>query len=74
VDKEKMKTAPVFDKGTQGLDFSDTLWGESIYDFYDYVPPPEVVGSMIRGACQTDPVDRQRPATPGFIAPTTFER
>ena len=39
VDKEKMKTAPVFDKGTQGLDFSDTLWGESIYHYYDFVPP-----------------------------------
>jgi hypothetical protein len=70
VDKEKLKTAPVFDKDTQWPDFSDTLWGRSIYDY----APLDFVGSTIRSACQTDPVDRPRPTMPGFIAPTTFER
>ena len=39
VDKEKLKTAPGFEKGDKWPDFSDTLWGESIYNYYDYVPP-----------------------------------
>ena len=39
VDKEKLKTAPGFEKDGKWPDFSDTLWGESIYNYYDYVPP-----------------------------------
>jgi hypothetical protein len=39
VDKEKLKTAPGFEKGDEWPDFSDTLWGESIYNYYDFVPP-----------------------------------
>ena len=39
VDKEKLKTAPGFEKGDEWPDFSDTLWGESIYHYYNYVPP-----------------------------------
>jgi len=39
VDKEKLKTGPGFEKGDEWPDFSDTLWGESIYSYYDYVPP-----------------------------------
>ncbi len=39
VEKEKLKTAPGFEKGDKWPDFSDTVWGESIYHYYDYVPP-----------------------------------
>ena len=39
VDKEKLKTAPGFEMDDKWPDFSDTLWGESIYNYYDYVPP-----------------------------------
>ena len=39
VDKEKLKTAPGFEKDDKWPDFSDTLWGESIYNYYDYTPP-----------------------------------
>ena len=39
VDKEKLQTAPGFEKGDKWPDFSDTLWGESIYNYYNYVPP-----------------------------------
>lgn len=39
IDKEKLKTAPGFEEGDQWPDFSDTLWGESIYDYYDFTPP-----------------------------------
>ena len=39
VDKEKLKTAPGFDKDGKWPDFSDALWGESIYHYYNYVPP-----------------------------------
>ena len=39
VEKEKLKTAPGFDKDGKWPDFADTLWGESIYNYYDYVPP-----------------------------------
>jgi hypothetical protein len=39
VDKEKLGTAPGFEKGETWPDFSDTLWGESIYNYYNYVPP-----------------------------------
>jgi sporulation protein YlmC with PRC-barrel domain len=39
VDKEKLKTAPGFDEGDKWPDFSDTLWGDSIYNFYNYTPP-----------------------------------
>ena len=39
VDKEKLKSAPGFEKDDKWPDFSDTLWGESIYNYYDYVPP-----------------------------------
>jgi hypothetical protein len=40
VDREKLNAAPGFEKGDKRLDFNDTLWGESIYNYYDYVPPP----------------------------------
>ena len=39
VDKEKLKAAPGFEKDDGWPDFSDTLWGESIYSYYDYAPP-----------------------------------
>jgi sporulation protein YlmC with PRC-barrel domain len=39
VDKEKLKSAPGFEKDDEWPDFSDTAWGESIYNYYDYVPP-----------------------------------
>jgi hypothetical protein len=39
VDKEKLKTAPGFEKDGKWPDFSDTLWGESIYKHYEYLPP-----------------------------------
>jgi len=39
VDREKLKTAPGFEKDDKWPDFSDTVWGESIYNYYDYVPP-----------------------------------
>jgi sporulation protein YlmC with PRC-barrel domain len=39
VDNDKLKTAPGFDKEDKWPDFSDTLWGESIYNYYGYVPP-----------------------------------
>ena len=39
VDKEKLKAAPGFDQDAKWPDFKDTLWGESIYNYYDYVPP-----------------------------------
>ena len=39
VDKEKLKTAPGFEKGDKWPDFKDTLWGESIYNYYNFVPP-----------------------------------
>ena len=39
VDKEKLKAAPGFEKGDKWPDFKDTLWGESIYNYYNFVPP-----------------------------------
>jgi len=39
VDKEKLETAPGFEKGDKWPDFSDNVWGESIYSYYNYVPP-----------------------------------
>ena len=39
VDKEKLKTAPGFEKDDKWPDFSDTLWGERIYKYYEHVPP-----------------------------------
>lgn len=39
VDKEKLKVAPGFDESDKWPDFSDTLWGESIYKYYDLSPP-----------------------------------
>jgi hypothetical protein len=33
-DKEKLKTAPGFAKDDKWPDCSDTLWGESIYNYY----------------------------------------
>ena len=39
VDKERLKTAPGFEKGDNWPDFKDTIWGETIYDYYDYSPP-----------------------------------
>jgi len=39
VDKEKLKAAPGFEKSDKWPDFSDTQWGESIYNYYQYTPP-----------------------------------
>lgn len=39
VEKEKLKAAPGFEKDDKWPDFSDMLWGESIYSYYDYSPP-----------------------------------
>jgi sporulation protein YlmC with PRC-barrel domain len=39
VDKEKLKAAPGFEKGDKWPDFKDQLWGESIYNYYNYTPP-----------------------------------
>ena len=39
VDKEKLKAAPGFEKGDKWPDFKDKLWGESIYNYYNFVPP-----------------------------------
>jgi hypothetical protein len=39
VDKDKLKTAPGFERDHKLPDFSDMLWGESIHNYYDYVPP-----------------------------------
>ncbi len=39
VDKEKLNAAPGFEKGDKWPDFKDTLWGESIYNYYNYSPP-----------------------------------
>ena len=39
VDREKLETAPGFEKGDKWPDFKDTLWGESIYNYYNYAPP-----------------------------------
>ena len=43
VDKEKLKTAPGFEKGDKYPDFWDTLSGESIYNEYEYVHPSKNV-------------------------------
>jgi sporulation protein YlmC with PRC-barrel domain len=39
VDREKLEAAPGFEKGDKWPDFKDTLWGESIYNYYNYAPP-----------------------------------
>lgn len=39
VDREKLEAAPGFEKGDKWPDFRDTLWGESIYNYYNYAPP-----------------------------------
>lgn len=39
VDKKKLETAPGFEKGDKWPDFKDQLWGESIYNYYNYNPP-----------------------------------
>ncbi len=39
VDKEKLNNAPGFEESDEWPDFSDTLWGEIIYKYYDYTPP-----------------------------------
>jgi sporulation protein YlmC with PRC-barrel domain len=39
VDKEKLTNAPGFDENEEWPDFSDTLWGECIYNYYDFTPP-----------------------------------
>ena len=39
VDKEKLKTASGFEKDEKWPDFSDPLWGDSIYSHYNYVSP-----------------------------------
>jgi sporulation protein YlmC with PRC-barrel domain len=38
-EKGKLKAAPGFEKDDKWPDFLDTLWGESIYNYYDYSPP-----------------------------------
>jgi hypothetical protein len=38
VDKEKLKSAPGFDKDAKYPDFADRTWGESIYNYYGYSP------------------------------------
>ena len=38
VDKEKLKTAPGFDKDAKWPDFADRAWGYSIHDYYGYAP------------------------------------
>jgi sporulation protein YlmC with PRC-barrel domain len=39
VDKEKLVSAPGFAENENWPDFSDTLWGECIYNYYDFTPP-----------------------------------
>lgn len=39
VDREKLVAAPGFEKGDKWPDFKDTIWGESIYNYYNYTPP-----------------------------------
>jgi len=39
VDRQKLEAAPGFEKGDKWPDFKDTLWGESIYNYYNYAPP-----------------------------------
>ncbi len=39
VDKEKLASAPGFNENEEWPDFSDTLWGECIYNYYDFAPP-----------------------------------
>ncbi|OGR19889.1 MAG: hypothetical protein A2X81_02255 [Desulfobacterales bacterium GWB2_56_26] len=39
IDKEKLESAPGFEESDNWPDFSDTLWGESIYKYYDFTPP-----------------------------------
>ena len=60
VDKEKLQTAPGFEESDKWPDFSDTLWGESIYKYYDFTPPWKYDHSNIpinspgsSGCCQT---------------------
>ena|ERR1700679_2563430 len=38
VDKEKLKSAPGFEKDAKWPDFSDRAWGESVYSYYGYSP------------------------------------
>ncbi len=38
VDKEKLKTAPGFDKDAKWPDFADRTWGGGIYKYYGYEP------------------------------------
>lgn len=38
VDKQKLKSAPGFDKNTKWPDFADRTWGGDIYKFYGYEP------------------------------------
>jgi len=38
VDKEKLETAPGFDKDATWPDFADRTWGASIYKYYGYDP------------------------------------
>jgi sporulation protein YlmC with PRC-barrel domain len=60
VDKEKLQTAPGFEESDKWPDFSDTLWGESIYKYYDFTPPwrhDNDSGNMSNesaGCCQTN--------------------
>jgi sporulation protein YlmC with PRC-barrel domain len=39
VDREKLEAAPGFKKGDKWPDFKDTLWGASIYNYYNYLYP-----------------------------------
>jgi uncharacterized protein YrrD len=38
VDKEKLKSAPGFEKDAKWPDFADRAWGESVYSYYGYSP------------------------------------
>jgi sporulation protein YlmC with PRC-barrel domain len=38
VDKEKLKAAPGFDQEAKWPDFTDKIWGNSIYNYYGYDP------------------------------------
>ena len=38
VDKEKLKSAPGFEKDAKWPDFADRAWGQSVYNYYGYSP------------------------------------
>jgi sporulation protein YlmC with PRC-barrel domain len=38
VDREKLKSAPGFEKDAKWPDFADRVWGRSVYNYYGYSP------------------------------------